>query len=278
MSTDLGIQLTLDELAKYKHLNQDMLPELVDFYNKNKLNKLNKQHKKPKHNKPQVQPLPPPPKKPQKTDDEQLYSEFRSILNKLAETNFEVLSKDLMALNISKREHLVTLANLIFKKAIIDKKFCPVYAKLARQLAGYYITEDKKIYFRDLLVNECQQTFNACISYDPENKETIEVSKEKATGCIRFIGDLYNHGLLTDKIINSCFLLLLMKVNSSNGYIVDCVCDLLKTSGKQFISKCPKETEMIFQKIELAIKSGKLCNRDKFSLMDMVDFKKANKF
>ncbi|ARF09640.1 eukaryotic translation initiation factor 4G [Indivirus ILV1] len=274
MSTDLGIQLTLDELAKYKHLNQDMHPELVEFYNKNK-NRFNKQYKKQKTSKPV---LTPQPKKQQKTDDEQLYSEFRSILNKLTETNFEVLSKDLMSLNITKREHLTTLANLILKKAILDKKFCPIYAKLSRQLASCHITEDKKIYFRDLLVNECQQIFNSCISYDPNNITTQEISKEKATGCIRFIGDIYNHSLLTDKIINSCFLLLLMKVNSSNGYIVECLCDLLKTSGKQFISKRPQESEMVFQKIDEAIKSGKLCNKDRFALMDMIDFKKANKF
>jgi len=40
MSEDLGVQLTLDELSKFKKLNTDMLPELVDFYNKNK-NKFN---------------------------------------------------------------------------------------------------------------------------------------------------------------------------------------------------------------------------------------------
>ncbi|MCJ7636328.1 MAG: MIF4G domain-containing protein [Nitrososphaeraceae archaeon] len=294
MSADLGIQLTLDELAKYKHLNTDMLPELMDFYNKNKnkAQKFNKKHSNhkthdvstfspPKNNK-NIIPLPIPQRKLPKTDNQQLYSEFRSILNKLTETNFEVLSKDIIALNIATREHLVALANLIFKKAIIDKEFCPIYAKLSRHLAGLNIIEDnKKIFFRDLLVNECQQTFNACISYDPTNKDVTginDITKERATGCIRFIGDIYNHDLLTNKIVNSCFLLLLMKINNPNGYIIDCISDLLKTSGKLFMSRCPKETELIFQKIELAVKSGKLSNKDRFALMDMIDLKKANKF
>ncbi len=284
--------LTLSILAQHKYINLEMLPELVDFYNLNK-NKVQKQQKPfKKHNKilknqknyngkkhnnshnNHIVPIALPPKKVQKTDDEQLYSEFRSILNKLTEVNFDVLSKDLLSLNISTKEHLVSLSNLIFKKAIVDKKFCAIYAKLVRYICKLNVCEEnKRFFFRDILVSECQQTFNACIS-------DKEISKDIATGCIRFIGDLYNNELLTNKIICSCFMLLLQKINNSgpNDYIIDAICDLFKTVGKIFITKCVQETEFIFQKIDIAIKSGKLCNKDRFALMDITDMKKANKF
>lgn len=298
------IPLTLSLLAQYKYVNSEMLPVLIDFYNKNKVQKQNqmnnKNYKKNKHHKNKkqpislqqpVKPLPPPPKKIQKTSNEQLYSEFRSILNKLTDTNFEVLSKDLLSLDICTKEHLIFLSNLIFKKAIIDKKFCPIYAKLAKHLGGLFIYDEcnnKKIFFRDILVSECQQTFNACISYDPTIKANsadtvldqpiIEISKEKATGCIRFIGNLYNNDLLTNKIINSCFMLLFMKINTPNEYMVDTICELFKTVGKLFSTKCQQETEFILQKMDLAIKSGKLSNKDRFALMDIIDLKRTNKF
>ena len=314
MSVDLGKvhKLTLDELSKYKSLNSDMLPEFMEYYNKNKNKFVKPQNnwKKPNHNhnhkhqpkqiekKQTVVPLPPP--KPQKSDNEKLYSEFRSILNKLTDINFDNLYNDLVSLGITERDHLVKLADLIFKKAIIDVEFSQLYAKLAKQLAGYYIIEvvtdpnitpesqvenkiEKKIYFRDLLISECQKMFNACIMYNPESDNNeIEISKYKAAGIMTFIGQLYNCEMLTNKIMNSCFLLLLMKVsstnNTSNNLLIDCVSELTKSVGKMFIQKCKSETDIVFQKIDTLVKSGKLSPKDKFALMDLIDLKKSNKW
>ena len=296
MSVDLGInQLTLNELSKYKSLNTDMLPELMEYYNKNK-HKFNKPHNNWKKQKPynkqdkqdkKVIPLAPTPIRKPKSDDEKLYSEFRSILNKLTDVTFATLYNDLVSLEITEREHLVKLADLIFKKAIIDIEFSQFYAKLAKQLAGYYITEvvedgtnkiERKIYFRDLLISECQKMFNACITYNQELEENeIEMTKYKATGIMIFIGQLYNCDMLTNKIVNSCFLLLLMKIGT-NGFIVDCISELMKSVGKYFLLKCVSEADIIFQKMDVLIKSAKLSNKDRFALMDLVDMKKANKW
>ena len=308
-------QLTLDKLSKYKSLNNDMLPELVDYYNKNKY-KFNKQYnngwKKTgnrnhlKHFEKRLVPLKPRRPKPTKSDDEKLYSEFRGILNKLTEQTFDNLSNDLVALEITTKDHLAKLADLIFQKGIIDIEFSLLYGKLSKKLAGYYIVDDfiedgeeekekekekeedddkeivdKKVYFRELLISECQITFNSCIMYDPKSKEDQKVvSKHKATGSMIFIGSLYNCDMLTNKIINSCFLLLLMKINAGNpnGYLVDCFSELMKTVGKIFTCRCVQETELIYQRIDLLIKSGKLDNRDRFALMDLVDLRKSGKW
>jgi hypothetical protein len=39
-----------------------------------------------------------------------------------------------------------------------------------------------------------------------------------------------------------------------------------------------EETEVVFQKIDELIKSGKLNNRDRFALMDLMDLKRDNKW
>lgn len=43
MTTSSPVQLTLDEFLKYKTVNMEMLPELLEFYNtnKNRFNKVN---------------------------------------------------------------------------------------------------------------------------------------------------------------------------------------------------------------------------------------------
>lgn len=281
MTTVSPNQISLEEFMKHKLYNQEMLPELVEFHNTNKtrLNRGNSNWRKfdqrPSENWLVAN-------KFKQNDEEKLYSQFRSILNKLSDSNFDNLAKELTTLEIGKSEQLAKLAEFIFNKAIIESKFAITYAKLSKELAGYSVKEDDKtIFFRELLINRCQVMFNDCSSYDPGVPNKILITKEIATGCMIFIGELYNLELLTNKIINSCFLLLLMKITQNKAYIVDCLCALMKTSGNTFSRKSNPDAKIILDKIEKIV-SGKdkvdLSNRDKFALMDIIDLKKANKW
>ena len=95
-------------------------------------------------------------------------------------------------------------------------------------------------------------------------------------GCLKFIGELYNYEILSGKIINSCFLLLLKNKNNSN--MIDFVCILMKTVGRIFTKKCVKESEDIFGKLDQILKSGLLPNKEKFGLMDLFDIKTMDKW
>lgn len=288
MTTESPGQLTINEFLKYKPLNTDMLPELVEYYNNNK-NKFNRHgqggghghghgnawrkfEQKPADNWLVVN-------KFKQNNEEKLYSQFRSILNKLSDGNFNSLATELTTLEITSSEHLTKLTEFIFNKAIIEPKFGYMYAKLAKELAGYSLKEDEKVYyFRELLIGKCQLMFNDCVSFDPENASKSLITKETAVGCMSFIGELYLYDLLTNKIINSCFLLLLMKAGQNKSHIIECISTLMKVAGKLFTSKCPADAKLIFDKIDKLITSGTLQNKDKFALMDIIDLKKNGKW
>ena len=134
------------------------------------------------------------------------------------------------------------------------------------------------MFFRELLINKCQSMFNECISFDPLVQGKRLITKEIATGCMTFIGELYNHELLTAKIINSCFLLLLMRAEQNKSFVIDSINILMKTAGKIFNIKSKPEATVIFEKVNALIKSNKLPNKEKFALMDLIDLKNQNKW
>ena len=120
--------------------------------------------------------------------------------------------------------------------------------------------------------------FNECASVDTNiiNVNSKNITKETAIGCMTFIGELYICDLLTNKIINSCFLLLLMKIEQNKGYIIDSICILMKVCGKVFTTKCPNDSKIIFEKIEKMISMNILQNKEKYALMDIIDLKNEN--
>jgi len=269
-------QLTLDVLMAHKLQNRDMLPEIATYYTNNKHNimKKNTQWRKIETKQEDNWLVN---KKFNQTEDDKLYAQFRSILNKLSGSNFNELAQELTAVEISRQEHLAKLAEFIFDKAIIEPKFSVMYAKLAKEIAGYCIKEnDKMVYFRELLINKCQSMFNECISFDPAIQGKKIITKEMAVGCMTFIGELYNHELLTAKIINSCFLLLLMRAEQNKSFVIDSINTLMKVSGSVFNSKSRQEVIVIFEKVNALIKSNKLPNKEKFALMDLIDLKNKN--
>jgi hypothetical protein len=274
-------KISYDEFLKYRFVNTEMHPELVEFYNNNKT-KFGRNHGHPAtwrkfENKIADNWL--INNKFKQNDEEKLYSQFRSILNKLSDGNFDSLAKELTTVEINKANHLAKLTELIFNKAIIESKFANMYAKLAKELSVYSVKEDEKtFYFRELLIGRCQLMFNECVLLDATEQNKTMLTREMAIGCMTFIGELYLCELLSNKIINSCFLLLLMKVGQNKSHIIDCICTLMKVTGKTFVLKCQNEAKIIFDKVEKTISSGTLNNKDKFALMDLMDLKKTNKW
>jgi len=263
--------ISLNEFMKYKQMNKELLPDLVIYYNnnKNKFNQNNNYKKSNQKNSENWLLI----NKFKQNDEEKLYSQFRSILNKLSDSNFNNLAKEISKLEIIKSEHLIKLAEFILNKAIIESKFSSMYAKLSKELSNYFVKEnDKIIYFRELFINRCQIMFNDCISFDKTLENKIHITKEIATGCMILIGELFNCNLLTSKIINNCFSSLLTKIDQNKAYNIDCLCFLMKTVCANFSLKSPKECKFIFEKIEKLIKTN-LTNKEKFILMDIIDLK-----
>ena len=199
--------ITVNDLLKYKDVNKELLPELILFYNNNKakFNKVNNWRRPEIRQADNWLIL----NKFKQTESDKLYSQYRSILNKLSDSNFNTLAKEITDLEINKKEHLEKLTELIFNKAIIECKFCITYAKLTKELVGYCVIDKdtkEEVFFRELLINRCQMMFNECISFDPSLDNKFTITKDTSIGCMTFIGELYNCNLLTNKIINICWL------------------------------------------------------------------------
>lgn len=312
MATDTSFNLTIDEFRKYKSVNKDLLPELRSLANNlNRPNipsgfrgQTNRNNRRGNWKKQQCN----QPKLPQnwllknklnRDEDEKLYSQMRTILNKLSDSNFNKLANELINLEIVNETHLSTLVDLIFRKAICESQYCVTYASLCTELSSYYIevevetpnecseesedlqepkNERKQVYFREILLNKCQSMFEEAITLDKEFEESENESifkfKDQILSCMIFIGELFNKNLLTTKIVYSCFYLLFAKLQLNKAYTMDCICLLMKTVGKKFSREAPNQYSTCFEHMIKLMDSGNLDMRDKFGIMDVMDLQK----
>jgi translation initiation factor 4G len=307
-------ELTLEEFMRYKDLNKEILPELIELANKQnhrrEPRRENRRKRTPGSAWKKVQPKLAEnwllKQKHNQNDDEKLYSEMRKLLNKLTDSTFNKLAHEIINLEIDKEEHLKTLVNFIFTKAITEPRYASVYANLCTELAPHYITitnddiddnddnddndnddtdendNTKQIYFRELLINKCQQMFMEGISMDREiedtEDETVFRFKEHVIGCMIFIGELFNHSLLTIRIIHSCFVQLFISTNLNKAYSIECLCTLTRTTGLKFSKVAPKLLNDCINKIKELKDSKNLSTRYKFTLMDILDLCKEEKW
>lgn len=263
--------ITIEELVKYKNKNTDILPQLIDYINSiKKIPVTFKRFESVKNTRSNWILN----KKLTQDENEKLVLQYRSILNKLSDSNFNELADELVSVQIKTQEQLAKLVETVFIKAISETKFVEIYAKLSKELSSYYVEEgDKKVYFRELLINRCQNTFNRGTSYDKSDDNDVNNSrmKQEILGCITFIGELYKYEMLTSKIINSCFIHLFTRLSLNKAYIVDCLCTLFKIVGKDFFTKSPDEANNCINKLDKLKSSQNIQLKEKFAIMDIID-------
>jgi len=267
-----GNGINFKEFLCYKHTNKDILPELYNYISTIKKHpKYNNKWKKLKEPNNWLTS-----RKISQDENEKLYSDFRSILNKLSDSNFDQLVDNLIDLNIVSKEHLVALTDAIFDKAKIEIKYSSLYAKLSKSLASYYIEHDGiRVHFRELLINKCQEVFEESVSLKCELGQGIASKsfhrKEEVIGFISFIGELYNNKLLTSNIINGCFLLVFMKATLNKPYIIDIMCTLMNTVGKLFFKLVPEKAKECLDMIHNIKNYPTITNKEKYIIMDTLD-------
>ena len=272
---------TLEEFNKFKPLNSEIPDDLKQYVLsiKSKVKFYRNKYMGNWNNKKKVNWI--LQKKVNETDDEKLYSKFQGILNKLSNDNYDELLDLLLHLDITKEEHLTKLIDIIFNKAIKESKFCEIYASLSVKLSGCYIinSEEKKVYFREILLNKCQNIFETISSLNDENHmvESGFKFKEDVFGCMNFIGELYNHELLTDKIMQSCLIMLLKQIAHNKFLVIYSLSTLFNTVAKVFCKKSPSAANLIYTKLELLKKSKEIKIKEKFAIKDVLErIKKDN--
>ena len=271
-----NISYPLDFFYRFKSANNNLPQELISFIEKNQSNK-SSQPSTWRKSKLETNWL--INNKLNQTNNDKIYASMKEILNKLNKDNFDKLSSDIQNINITTKEQLEELSNLILNKAISEQIYSNLYAKLCYNLLATYVEEDKRYYFRDYLLNKCQQLF-IHYSSKPETDEST-IPKMNVIGCMKFIGELYNVKIISDKIMNSCFDSLVKKlpnINTKCIYNIDSICIMLITSGKAYLrydKKNAKEYILNIKKIIDSVNGNMMeynvTKREVFMFMDMLD-------
>jgi len=155
----------------------------------------------------------------------------------------------------------------------MEEKYGTMYSKMCKRLLSRYVEEDgHKIMFRNIFLTKCEETFTEAISFSDESelKNSTFRRKSELTTFISFIGKLYNGGILTNQIINTCILSLLIKVTEKKWCSIESSCKLIEVTGKNFGSVCPKDFASILEQLTNIASSG-VSLKEKFSIMDVID-------
>jgi translation initiation factor 4G len=225
------------------------------------------------------------------------------VLNKLAPENFSVLVAQVKSFNIQTPEDLEGCVKLILEKAISEPLYSAVYVQLCKEISNFFvIVGDKKIILRDRLINYCQLEFEKHkggsmvknrakrlleIETEEDEKKREELKllfeeedyklRKRAVGTMKFIGELYNQVLLTNKIMRSCMNILLDD-DVISELSLECLCKLLTTIGlkmeiqDEYRENLDDYTTRLNEIIEK--KTPKINKRIQFMIMDVLDLKK----
>ncbi|KAI8898411.1 armadillo-type protein, partial [Globomyces pollinis-pini] len=235
------------------------------------------------------------------------------ILNKLTLDTFEKLLKKILEAEIDGQETLEAVIGLIFEKAIDESAFASMYAKLClRLMKEFPLTQpwisptgtQQDNAFRTLLLRRCQMEFEQDAKWTADDansqseraeirknidsltaEEKLKIAEEdyergklkrRVLGNIRFVGELFVQGLISETIIHRCIRSLLNNIKNPEEEDIESLIGLMIATGHKIdVSKSVDIMNSYFERIkELSVHSG-LSNRIKFSLMDLMDLRKA---
>jgi len=244
----------------------------------------------------------------------ELECNVREILNKLTPQKFDKLVqkqrdfqkfKDLPIDTVPKLEACI---ELIYGKAMDEPEFSQACARICEVLSGNkaITTGQKPMNFQRMMITRCQKEFEqdymegfdkqkykaelaAEESEDQRKKMQLEYeererqARRRSVGNIRFIGELYNLEMLTDRIMHEIIRRLLLTQTDEES--LECVCCLLKTIGKQLDQrteskivagdKSLRSLDHYFGKMEGIVKDKNVPARVRFLIQEVIDLRNS---
>lgn len=178
-----------------------------------------------------------------KTRNDVLKSKITGIMNKITVEKFNRLTALLTKFiksEINTKEELAMMVSLMFDKIVKETNFGPLYANLCLNVSkikdvSFKDTVSKKnITFIHILIDQCQKEFEKGFrAINLKNEKIIFLNAKKvALGTVQFIGQLYNKGLLPDKICKVCLINLVQ--NNPDDLQIECAYRFLLTIGKKY--------------------------------------------
>jgi hypothetical protein len=216
--------------------------------------------------------------------DEELYDQIVSKLNKISDKNFDEIAEEIMNLPYTKSKHIYRLAEAILIKSIKEPSYSEKYAKLSMSLLPCYIEiNENKIHFRTVLLTICQDIFNELIfdsKFDLQLKKKQEYDRQLAydtldlSGLSNFFGQLNKVNILPSQIISFCFDKLVKCIERGNAS--DSKFEGVKSIVESCITNIKKNDQKVYDDIKTKIQSmldnKQFTNiRTKFILMETVE-------
>lgn len=208
------------------------------------------------------------------SEDDTVYKLIMKTLNKvnnniLDPTKPELFNSTIQTLTdikYTKVEHFKKLADLMVEKSLNEPTFCSVYAALCTALSCYYIdvNDNKKVYFRHILLNLCQTLFETFINTS-EN-----VDSTKFVGLMKFLGELYVRGLLTLAIIRGCIDRLITKLNDSYN-IANGLSEMIIVTHAHIAKENQEVINNIKTRLIDIVNDNKISLKSKFALQNALD-------
>lgn len=234
-------------------------------------------------------------------ETDNVYKEFRIILNKLTPENFKKLTEDVKALAINTAERVNGCMQMVFEKAVIEPNYTLTYAVLCKEVAQMGPSQSD---FKLIMLTHCQKHFECLSNLDEtkkkrqerlaklqaaetgdavkdaellaELKATVEEEERKerhrSVGIVRFIGELFKQEWITQNIIYNCTEVLLR--NRDEEYL-ECLCKLLATVGQKIDEKAQfKSCWAQLAETAEGKDKNKLSSRVRFMILDLLDLRR----
>lgn len=228
----------------------------------------------------------------------------KSNLNKMTPNNFLKISEQILIIAGQSKDEsdgrtLRQVIQLTFEKATDEAHWAQMYAEFCKRMLESMSPEIKDegildkagnvvvggALFRKYLLNRCQTEFERGWKMDlpekPEGEAKEEVmlsdeyyiaaaAKRRGLGLVRFIGELYKLGMLTERIMHQCVHKLVDYEGVPDEAEVESLTSLLKTIGQNLEENNDRGVAIMdayFQRIQTMIETEGLPSRLKFMLM-----------
>ena len=227
----------------------------------------------------------------------------KSNLNKMTPQNFEKIADQILAIAGQSKDEtdgrtLRQVIQLTFEKATDEAHWAEMYAQFCKRMLEFMSSEirdesiiDKKgevvvggALFRKYLLTRCQTEFERGWKTDlPEKPEgateeaamlsdeyyIAAAAKRRGLGLVRFIGELYKLGMLTERIMHECVKKLVDYEGIPDEAEVESLTSLLKTIGENLDANERGHglMDVYFKRIGQMIETPGLPSRLTFMLM-----------
>ena len=230
--------------------------------------------------------------------------ELRSILNIMTKDNYEETKTKILEIIKENVEYQEQFLDIFFLKAVMEKSYAELYAKLCKYLNKELPQKSKKSenskkvssIFRDKLVDKCRKILKTK-SFDKYIREKDSIERENKlkkfiVGNVNFISELIKVKMLSKKIMPECIEYLLNRYDNDEerelklihaqaivlfsdrfGAIINEEKNILKPDE---VKKFKDKIEEIFKKLEIMKNDEELPGHIKYLIINLIEKKKNN--